>query len=846
MEKTSRWTLIKKILGTAVIVAGIVFILLNKGAIVNANKTRAHVDPNQKLVQLQPNSTFKQEFYSMNGSLKKIGVYMDNQGFQSATGSLKMTIYDEKGKVVCTDSKSANTIKTRKFTWFRFPDEVRPEMVGEAKYTAVYECQDFKNKQGFGIYTTLVYSKDVNNAAVIDGKKLDYDASIRMRMSFAYYDYILLAKLIFVLLFAIAIIWLPYKRIQKFIEAKLSKKEKIGDKIIGKVDLQKWITRILFFTTPITSYFIMEILSHHKLHSLERKIFGLRGGLNILIYVIILLVAYTITNRMQYASAITWILTLVVGLTNYFVSMFRGIPVLVADVLSVGTAMNVAGGYLYTFDMYGVWSITLFACALGVMLGMKPQKGLPLVKRAIPLVASIIMVIGAYWLYVGTDAVAKMGIEDSQWKPQLTYTKNGTALSFITSWKYIKTEKPSGYSVDEVEKLTKKYKSDDSSKENAKNKKMPNVIAIMNESLADFSFDGNLETTEDYIPFIRSMKKNTVKGQLFVSIEGANTANSEFEFLTGDSMAFFAPRAVPYNNLLKGILPSLTRTLQMQGYAGCDAFHPYLRSGWNRENVYKYLGFNHFYSDEYYKGVNYVRNFISDEADFNQIIKDYEASNKKTDAPFYEFNVTVQNHGGYVGQRGTVEEKVKVKTSGLSTEENNQYMTLAKLSDDAFKKLVKYFEKVDEPTVIVMFGDHQPPLVEEFYETLFGKKQAKFTTEDTANWYSTPYVIWTNYDIKSNTNMNMSCNYLSSYLLNMIGADMTGYNKYLLDLQKKVPVLTALFYQGDDGKWYDNSTESKYSKYIKDYSKIQYNGLFDQKNRVDDFFFLKGGNYEVK
>ena len=92
----------------------------------------------------------------------------------------------------------------------------------------------------------------------------------------------------------------------------------------------------------------------------------------------------------------------------------------------------------------------------------------------------------------------------------------------------------------------------------------------------------------------------------------------------------------------------------------------------------------------------------------------------------------------------------------------------------------------------------------------------------------------------------MSCNYLSSYLLNMINADMTGYNKYLLNLRKKLPVVTAMFYKGDDGKFYDVNEKSKYSKDLNEQSIIQYNGLFDQKNRVDDFFFLKGGDYYVE
>ncbi len=833
MKGKIHWPLIKRILGTLLVLAGLVFLLVNYKACYNAHKTRAYADPNQKLVKLKSNSVIKQSFIARDGELKKIGICMDNMGMEKATGSVTVTIY-HKGKEICTDTIEANTIETNKYAWFRFLD--RPEMEEEEVYTAVFKCNDFKNAQGFGVYVSSVFNPYVTEPGTIDGKQTLKTDNVRIRMSFMNYDIVLFIKMALILLIGIILIWLPYGRIQEFIKKKTDK----------EIDLQKWISRAFFVTTPLTAYFIMELLSKHTMSCVEGKLLTLEGWYNIMIYAIVLAAAYAITNRTQYASLITWTLTLVIGLTNYYVTAFRGIPILVQDIMSIGTAKNVAAGYVYEFDMWVLWGVALFAAAAGTMLGLKPYKGVRLKLRFIPVIIGVAGLIFGYWFFVQTEIVAKSGIEDSQWKPQLTYRKNGTALSFLTSWKYIKTEKPKGYSVDKVKELTKDYKSDVTSKDNATKKKMPNIIAIMNESLADFTYDGELKTTEDYMPYLRALKKDAIRGQLFVSIEGANTANSEFEFLTGNNMAFFAPRAVPYNNLLSGILPSMTRTLKMQGYSGNNSYHPYKRDGWNRPNVYSYLGFENFYSEEHYKDAKYTRNFVSDASDMKQIIKDYEAEKKKSKAPYYQFNVTVQNHGGYVGQRGKVNVDVKVTTSGLSTEENNQYMTLVKQSDDAFKELVEHYKKVDEPTVIVMFGDHQPPLVEQFYETLFKKKQSEFTTEDTANWYSTPYVIWANYDIEEKEHVDMSCNYLSSYLLDMIGADVTGYNKYLMNLRKKLPVVTALFYKGDDGKFYDIDKKSKYSNDLNDYAIIQYNELFDQKNRVNDFFFLKGGDYYIE
>ena len=48
------------------------------------------------------------------------------------------------------------------------------------------------------------------------------------------------------------------------------------------------------------------------------------------------------------------------------------------------------------------------------------------------------------------------------------------------------------------------------------------------------------------------------------------------------------------------------------------------------------------------------------------------------------------------------------------------YLSLARESDSAFKELLEYFEKVDEPTMIVMFGDHWPKIEEEFMAKLLG------------------------------------------------------------------------------------------------------------------------------
>ena len=117
---------------------------------------------------------------------------------------------------------------------------------------------------------------------------------------------------------------------------------------------------------------------------------------------------------------------------------------------------------------------------------------------------------------------------------------------------------------------------------------MPNIICIMNESLSDPGALGNLETNEDYMPFIHSLTENTIKGSLSMPVFGAGTSNSEFEFLSGDSISFLPTGCNVYQSYVKDTVPSLVSTLGALGYSR-TAFHPYYGEGWNRRNVYPLL-----------------------------------------------------------------------------------------------------------------------------------------------------------------------------------------------------------------------------------------------------------------
>ena len=168
----------------------------------------------------------------------------------------------------------------------------------------------------------------------------------------------------------------------------------------------------------------------------------------------------------------------------------------------------------------------------------------------------------------------------------------------------------------------------------------------------------------------------------------------------------------------------------------------------------------------------------------------------------------------------------------------NRYLSLVKRSDEAFQELVDYFSNVSEPTIICMFGDHLPSIEDGFYEELFGTSLDQLTTEQQQLRYTTPFVIWANYDIPEATLNQISANYLSTLVLQTAGLPLTQYNRYLASLYQKLPIINTVGYVDADNNYYTHSESSKYDDLLYQYHCLVYNSLIDRNNRDSSVFFM--------
>ena len=340
----------------------------------------------------------------------------------------------------------------------------------------------------------------------------------------------------------------------------------------------------------------------------------------------------------------------------------------------------------------------------------------------------------------------------------------------------------------------------------------------MNESLADLTDILQYDTNIEVLPFFNSLNKNVVKGHCYVSVFGGGTSNTEFEMLTGNSLAFLPKGSNAYTQYCNREIDSLVSYLKSQGYL-CVAEHPNTAANYNRDNVYRYMGFHYFLDESEFRDDETIR-FVSDQATYNKIIELYEDIDRQE--PFFMFDVTMQNHGGY----GTVSNwQEPVKLLGEEFPEANEYLSSIHVSDKAFQGLVEYFAKEEEPTVILIFGDHQPSIGDGFVEYL---TENSGKDEMICN-YVTPFLIWANYNIETKLDVEISSNYLSYLLLEIAGVGQSKYSSFLEKMYQEIPVITVNNYMDKEGKWHEWGGQSDYEDLLLEYQIVQYAHFHDKK-----------------
>ena len=574
-------------------------------------------------------------------------------------------------------------------------------------------------------------------------------------------------------------------------------------------------------------------------------------------------VPFLVSSGRTLASKIMCVVLFAIGIAEYTVLQFKNLPIQPGDLFALGTAAavgaNTTSGYTLTVGtgcMYGI--AALIASLILISLTSRDRKRIVEANGeqaacsiwaadgenadGIAKMAIGYRIVGwvLFALFIGQFTIPYangLGISVYTWKPIPSYQDNGFLSSFVSTAQLMIPQKPNGYSKQTADKTVKELASryDEENGEgsaakaasNQYSQQKPNIVVVMNETFSDLSiYDSIKNAGYDGPQYLKSLYPDSIlHGTLQVSAMGGGTCNSEFETLTGNSMAFIGSGVYPYETYNMNI-DNLVSQLKGQGY-DTHAIHPAAGSNWNRDGVYSAFGFDTFDDEATFVGATRFRNRIDDASTYSKTLEYLNGS----DNPQFIFDVTLMGHSGY--ETGLVPEDKRVNCTVDGLDEKNQnklneYLATSNEEDAQLKTLIDGIKKSKKPTIVLFFGDHQPALS----EAIGGESD---DIEQTEKQWQTCYTMWANYDVAGSvkgTELDTSTSYLSALLCHEAGIPMTDRQKAAYLLMEDVPkinVVGAYLAKNSkhDGEWENADAAVMNSESMKTLSYLQYRNLFD-------------------
>jgi len=455
--------------------------------------------------------------------------------------------------------------------------------------------------------------------------------------------------------------------------------------------------------------------------------------LNILPCVLLILLVYFISGRAWISFLFTSVLIFGMSLGNYYKIRLRSDPFIASDIAILGEAGDIVSEY--TLDITGRVLITVFCFVIGLLFAVFFMRGcFKNAKARIGGIAAVLIVSVLLYSTVYTSETVYNKAANNEkiniWSTLQVFVSKGFVYPFIYSVQDAFPQPPEGYKEKDAEELLSGYQTDDIEED-----KKVNVISIMLEAYSDLSEWEGLEYEVEVYEGLKKVQAESVSGNLVDNVFGGGTIDTERAFLTGYT----------HSEDYRKNTNSYVWYLRDQGYY-TEGFHA--GDGWfyNRQNVNKYLGIENYYFLE-----SFPDSAREDSYFFPKIIEMFE--NRDENVPYFSYSLTYQNHGSY-DTESTCETSY-ISPEGLSTESYNilnNYLSGIHDTSNRIADFIDYFKSVDEPVVIVIFGDHMPWLGNNnsVYNEL-GINIDLGTEEGFYNYYSTPYIIWANDSAKEIT-----------------------------------------------------------------------------------------------
>ncbi|RAV21850.1 LTA synthase family protein [Paenibacillus contaminans] len=554
--------------------------------------------------------------------------------------------------------------------------------------------------------------------------------------------------------------------------------------------------------------------------------------LNVILDFFILLLIYCLLGSLMISVSVASLLLLVASLVSYYKIKLIGEPFMPWDILLKKEGMNIIPLVAQTSAYMRLGAVVLVSLACLAARLILPKLSLPLSHRAlIGLFACFMLFSLSYKPALTGNLQARMGIQDINWNQSQNYELNGVTLAFAMNVKNAIVPKPEGYSQTRMEEIAADLIAKPEVEALAAvtsypSGEKPNVIFVMNESFWDPTLLPGVTFSEDPLPTVHALQKTATAGYMLSPQFGGGTSNVEFEVLTGNSMSNLPSGSMPYQQYISRPTPSLAGFFGTQGYKSM-AIHSYEGWFWNRNTVYKQLGFQSFMSKEFFTSPEYKGGFIADDEVSRAIISQVQQSEQ----PMFIYAVTMQNHGPYETWRYSGKPiKVEGNLTDAARDELETYVQGARDADASLKMLIDHYSASEEPTMIVFYGDHLPMLGYDYdvYRQagfVSSGNSAEWSLEETKKMHSTPLVVWSNFGQEKKNVPLISSSFLGSYVLNELKMEMPPIFAFDYQLYGKLPgLLKGLVVDAD--QQLSASPPDSLLQDLQHYQELQYDTLF--------------------
>lgn len=544
------------------------------------------------------------------------------------------------------------------------------------------------------------------------------------------------------------------------------------------------------------------------------------------------LVLASLSKRRVFFFTIISIFWLGIGIINGVILTQRMTPFTVKDLSNLNDGLTIVTNYLSNYEIIGAIAAGLIAVGLLVLLFIKGPQKRDGVKRKRNLVAVLLVIA---FTFLSSSFVIRAGIVQTFFgNLAYAYRDYGVVYCFVNTWLNTGISKPDGYSKEEILSIfDKKELGDDNAMlltQKDEDEEHPNILFLQLESFIDPMTIQSIQLSQDPCPNFRRLMQTYSSGELTVPACGAGTANVEFEVLTGLSVKFFGPGEYPYKAVLKEKTgESLAYDLDSLGYTS-HAIHNHRAVFYNRNSVFSNMGFDTFTSVEYMKNVEKTpKNWAKDDV-LTECITDALDS---TDGRDMIYTISVQGHGKYPPKQ--VLQNPVIEVTAAPSEElkwkYEYYVNQIYEMDQFIKALTDTLAKREEPTVLVMYGDHIPAL--------------DMTEDDleSGNLYGTQYLIWNNIGLKKDDE-NLHAYQLAAHVMEMLDMQVGTIFTYQQNHKNSETYLADLKALGYDmlyGKYYIYGGTNPFKPTN---LKMGVNDItIDEIVKIGDKYYIKGRNF---